>query len=185
MPDHHPPTGEAPSLPKLTGRLTETAAPNEVAEVLDAVNTVSGSQIGILPQFTDLVATAANWARSRTDSEDPHHAPSRTVWEQLANAYHYLRTIEGLLARAQDHVACCAGDVVDPARRYGAVLPTRGLRADGPDVQAAGSGSDTERQQAALARSGSATGHAQTASGPATAATAPVPATPRPVGQTP
>ncbi|MEV7121215.1 hypothetical protein [Kitasatospora griseola] len=57
------------------------AAPNEVAEVLDAVNTVSGNRIGTLPQLTDLLATAANWARSRTDSEYPHHDPARTAWE--------------------------------------------------------------------------------------------------------
>ncbi|MFJ8442855.1 hypothetical protein [Kitasatospora griseola] len=140
MPDHH--------LPELSARLTETATPDGVADVLDAITGIDDSQAGALPQLTKLVAAAANWAQARVASTDPYDSPARVAWEQLANSYHYLRAVEGLLERARDNIADCTGDVIDPAHRYGAVLGTRDLPRDGMVSEA-----DAKRQQAALSAS--------------------------------
>ncbi|RKE22011.1 hypothetical protein [Streptomyces sp. TLI_171] len=150
MSDHH--------RPELTARLSETAAPAEVADVLDAVNGVSGDRAGILPRLTDLLAEAANWARARVDDADPDYNPSRIAWEQLANAHHYLRNVEVLLGRVQDHLDDCTGAVVDPAHRYGVAFRTREL----PHVAAGPGRSDAEakRQQAARSSSPGAAGRA-------------------------
>ncbi|WP_051816775.1 hypothetical protein [Kitasatospora sp. NRRL B-11411] len=150
MPDHH--------LPELTARLSGTATPAEVADVLDAVNTVSADRAGILPQLTDLLATAANWSRARVDATHPDYNPASVAWEQLANAHHYLRNVEVLLGRVQDHLDDCTGAVVDPAHRYGVAFRTREL----PHGAANPEHSDAEakRQQAARSSSPNSAGHA-------------------------
>ncbi|MFJ5879851.1 hypothetical protein [Kitasatospora cineracea] len=143
MSDHH--------LPELTARLSEAADPAEVADVLAAVNAVGSDRAGILPQLTDLLAEAANWARARVDSTDPDYNPARVAWEQLANAHHYLRNVEVLLERVQDHLDDCTSSMVDPVRRYGAAFRTRELPqgAVGPEL----SGAEAMRRQAARSSS--------------------------------
>ncbi|MFF2819385.1 hypothetical protein ACFVT9_28160 [Kitasatospora cineracea] len=150
MSDHH--------LPELTARLSEAAAPVEVADVLDAFNGVSGDRAGILPQLTDLLATAANWARARVDSTDPDYNPARVAWEQLANAHHYLRNIEVLLGRVQDHLDDCTGAVVDPVHRYGAAFRTRELPHGAADPER--SDAEAKRRQTARSSSPGAAGRA-------------------------
>src|SRR5262249_37898303 len=86
------PSADPHSVPGMIARLTETAAPHEVASIVEEV---PGPLVGAFPQLTELVAAAADWARARLDFDDPqhHHLPFE-AWKRLAAAHTLLLDAE-------------------------------------------------------------------------------------------
>ncbi|MFJ9841695.1 hypothetical protein ACIRYZ_14730 [Kitasatospora sp. NPDC101155] len=71
------------SLPGMVVRLEEDASPQDVAAITEQT---TGALVGPLPQLTELVAAAADWARVRVELGAPDHGPVGEVLTQLASA---------------------------------------------------------------------------------------------------
>ncbi|MFE7623033.1 hypothetical protein [Streptomyces sp. NPDC057509] len=135
-------------------RLAETAAPAEVAAIIEEIN-------GALPQLTELVAAAADWTRARLTIDDPDHNPVFETWTRLAGAHALLEDVREQLEFAEDGVAACPAVRTDPKHhRMVNVLRTGELLADvmgsGPEQAAPARdrvSRETLRQQAAGATS--------------------------------
>ena len=108
------PSADPYSVPGMIARLTETAAPHEVAGIFEEVN---GALVGALPQLTELVAAAADWTRARLAFENPHHNPTFETWTRLAAATRMLRDVQEELAVAGDMIAACPVQLSDPKYR--------------------------------------------------------------------
>ncbi|MFE9042495.1 hypothetical protein ACFYOG_16445 [Streptomyces sp. NPDC007818] len=124
------------SVPGMIARLTEDASPDEVAGIIEEVN---GALVGALPQLTELVAAAADWARVRLAFDDPHHNPAMETWTRLAAAHGLLEDVREHLEAAEDSVAACPAERTDPRHhKMISVLRTRELLDDvlgaGPDA---------------------------------------------------
>lgn len=152
------PSADPYSVPGMIARLTETATPHEVAEVIEEVN---GALVGALPQLTELVAAAADWTRARLTFENPHHNPAFETWTRLAAATHMLREVQEELAVAEDMIAACPVELSDPEHRNEVpALRTRELLSDVPGNDAvpdtgpsAAQNPEAGRQRAARAAS--------------------------------
>ncbi|ANZ14840.1 hypothetical protein O1L44_02520 [Streptomyces noursei] len=105
------PSADPHSVPGMIARLTETATPDEVAGIIEEVN---GALVGALPQLTELVAAAADWARVRLDFDDPHHNPAFETWTRLAAAHGMLRDAQEQLEIAKDGIAACRTGLSEP-----------------------------------------------------------------------
>ncbi|GHD48817.1 hypothetical protein [Streptomyces mirabilis] len=140
------------SVPGMIARLTETATPDEVAEIIEEVN---GALVGALPQLTELVAVAADWTRVRLEFDDPSHNPTFETWTRLAVAHSMLLDVQEQLKIAEDGVAACPAELTDPHHhKMVNVLRTRELLSDVLDANAvaarpAGRDPETNRQRAA------------------------------------
>ncbi|MEU2223049.1 hypothetical protein [Streptomyces sp. NPDC018347] len=116
------------SVPGMIARLTEDASPDEVAGIIEEVN---GALVGALPQLTELVAAAADWARVRLAFDDPHHNPAMETWTRLAAAHGLLEDVREQLEAAEDGVAACPAERTDPRHhKMMNVLRTRELLDD-------------------------------------------------------
>ncbi|MFE7576297.1 hypothetical protein ACFU5Z_16335 [Streptomyces sp. NPDC057521] len=179
-----PPASADPySVPGMIARLTETAAPAEVAAIIEEVN---GALVGALPQLTELVAAAADWTRARLTFEDPDHNSVFETWKRLAAAHALLEDVREQLESAEDGIAACPAERSDPKHhRMVNVLRTRELLADvmgsGPEQAAPDrerASRETLRHQAARATSPNAS--PKPAAAPASSASPhATPATPR------
>ncbi|WP_370410839.1 hypothetical protein [Streptomyces fradiae] len=116
------------SVPGMIARLTEDASPDEVAGIIQEVN---GALVGALPQLTELVADAADWARVRVAFDDPRHNPAVETWTRLAAAHGLLEEVREQLEAAEDGVAACPAEHTDSRHhKMINVLRTRGLLDD-------------------------------------------------------
>lgn len=106
-----PPSADPYSIPGMIARLTETATPDEVAGIIEKIN---GALVGALPQLTELVAAAADWARVRLDFDDTHHNPAFETWTRLAAAHGMLRDAQEQLEIAEDGIAACPAELSEP-----------------------------------------------------------------------
>ncbi|MDX2525231.1 hypothetical protein [Streptomyces europaeiscabiei] len=181
------PSADPYSVPGMIARLTETATPQEVAEIIEEVN---GALVGALPQLTELVAAAADWTRARLTFENPHHNPTVEMWTRLAATTRMLPEVQEELAVAEDMIAACPAELSDPKYRDEVpALRTRELLSDvlGDDVVAdtkppAAQNPEADRRRAARASSPHAAGQQTPPSAGATSeppATAPPPRSPR------
>ena len=105
------PSADPYSIPGMIARLTETATPDEVAGIIEEIN---GALVGALPQLTELVAAAADWARVRLDFDDTHHNPAFETWTRLAAAHGMLRDAQEQLEIAEDGIAACPAELSEP-----------------------------------------------------------------------
>ncbi|WP_405818052.1 hypothetical protein OG241_24995 [Streptomyces sp. NBC_01390] len=181
------PSADPYSVPGMITRLTETATPQEVAEIIEEIN---GTLVGALPQLTELVAAAADWTRARLTFENPHHNPTFDTWTRLAAATHMLRDVQEELEAAEDMIAACPAELSDPKYRDEMpALRTRELLSDvlGDDAVAdtepsAAQNTEADRQRAARASSPHAATQRTALSADATSeppASAPPPRSPR------
>ncbi|MFG3199869.1 hypothetical protein ACGFYT_27490 [Streptomyces sp. NPDC048208] len=99
------------SVRGMIARLTEDATPDEVAEIIADVN---NALVGALPQLTELVAAAADWARVRLSFDDGRPTPASEPWTRLAAAYGMLQDAREHLEVAEDEVAACSAERTDP-----------------------------------------------------------------------
>ncbi|MBB4981495.1 hypothetical protein [Streptomyces nymphaeiformis] len=99
------------SVPGMIARLTEDAAPDEVAGIVEEIN---GALVGALPQLTELVAAAADWVRVRLAFDDPHHNSAMETWTRLAAAHGLLEDVREQLEAAEDGIAACPAERTDP-----------------------------------------------------------------------
>ncbi|WP_328697441.1 hypothetical protein [Streptomyces sp. NBC_00342] len=104
------PSSDPYSVPGMIARLTETAEPNEVAEIVEEIN---GALVGALPQLTELVA-AADWTRVRLSFDDPNHNPAFETWTRLAAAHGMLLDVQEQLEVAEDGIAACPAELTAP-----------------------------------------------------------------------
>ncbi|MBT2506964.1 hypothetical protein J7I98_13900 [Streptomyces sp. ISL-98] len=122
------PSADPYSVPRLIARLTETATPDEVAGIIEEVNS---ALVGALPQLTELVAAAADWTRARLAFDDPNHNPTFETWTRLAAAHGMLRDVQGQLEIVEDGIAACPAELTDPRNHEVVnVLRTRELLSD-------------------------------------------------------
>lgn len=184
---HLPHPSAAPySVPGLIARLTETATPNEVAGIIEEVNS---ALVGALPQLTELVAAAADWTRVRLAFDDPHHNPTFETWTRLAAAHGMLRDVQEQLEIAEDGIAAYPAELTDPRHHEMVnVLRTRELLSDvlgsgAVAAAAAPADRDQEANRQRAARTSSPQAAAQRTTSPATSAEVPArtppPHTPR------
>ncbi|WP_371790366.1 hypothetical protein OG285_05735 [Streptomyces sp. NBC_01471] len=96
------PSADPHSVPGMIVRLTETATPDEVAEIIEEVNS---ALVGALPQLTELVAVAADWTRVRLSFDGPDHNPTFETWTLLAAVHVMLREAQEALESAVDGIA--------------------------------------------------------------------------------
>ncbi|MFJ5074928.1 hypothetical protein ACIP8Z_10030 [Streptomyces sp. NPDC088553] len=115
------------SVPGMIARLTEDAAPDEVAGIIEEVN---GALVGALPQLTGLVAAAADWVRVRLTFDDPHHNPAMETWTRLAAAHGLLEDVREQLEAAEDGIAACPAERTDPRHHNMINVRTRELLDD-------------------------------------------------------
>ncbi|MEU3390655.1 MULTISPECIES: hypothetical protein [Actinomycetes] len=171
------------SVRGMISRLHEDATPDEVAGIIEEVN---GALVGALPELTELVASAADWTRTRLDFDDPRHNPAFETWTHLAAAYGMLQDVREQLEVAEDGVAACPAERTDPRHhKMVNVLRRRKLLGDVLGAEAAPAPSaprsfDSDRQRAARASSPRAGTSPSPGSPPATA---PPPTAWRPVGR--
>ncbi|MFJ8392141.1 hypothetical protein [Streptomyces sp. NPDC094144] len=148
------PSSDPYSVPGMIARLTETAEPNEVAEIVEEIN---GALVGALPQLIELVAAAADWTRVRLTFDDPNHNPAFETWTRLAAAHDMLLDVQEQLEVAEDGIAACPAELTAPRHHEIVnVLRTRELLSDvlgaGPVAPApptADGTAETNRQRAA------------------------------------
>ncbi|NBE52004.1 hypothetical protein [Streptomyces boluensis] len=144
------------SVRGMIARLHEEATPDEVAAIIEEVN---GALVGALPELTELVAAAADWARVRLDFDDPHHNPTFETWTRLAAAYGMLQDVREQLEVAEDGVAACPAEHTDPRHHERVnVLRSRELLDDVLGAEAVPARTsvrspDSDRQRAARASS--------------------------------
>ncbi|WP_411076221.1 hypothetical protein [Streptomyces sp. cmx-4-7] len=132
------------SVRGMIARLTEDAAPDEVAQILEEVN---GALVGALPELTELVGAAADWTRVRLTFDDPHHNPTFETWTRLAAAHGMLQDVREQLKVAEDGVTACPVVRTDPRHHERVnVLRTRELL---DDVFGSAPAPDTDRRRAA------------------------------------
>ncbi|WP_405988378.1 hypothetical protein [Streptomyces sp. NBC_00986] len=101
------PSADPHSVSGMIARLTETAAPSEVAALIEEVN-------GALPQLTELVAATADWTRVRLEFDDPHSNATFETWTRLAAARGMLRDVQEALESAVVGIAVCPAEPTDP-----------------------------------------------------------------------
>ncbi|MEU9484541.1 hypothetical protein AB0D83_12910 [Streptomyces decoyicus] len=147
---HLPHPSAAPyAVPGMIARVTETAAPEEVAGVVEEVN---GALVGVLPQLTELVAAVADWTRVRLAFDEPNHHPTFETWTRLAAAHGMLRDVQEQLEVAADGIAACPAERTDP-RHHEAVNVLRTLELLGDVLGAVAPPADrspeADRQRAA------------------------------------
>ncbi|MFF9784166.1 hypothetical protein [Streptomyces nigrescens] len=118
-------SADAQSVPGLIARVTETAAPEELAGIVEEVK---GTLVGVLPQLTELVAAAADWTRARPAFDDPHHHPAFDTWTRLAAAHNMLRDVQEQLEVAADGIAACPAERTDPGTTRWSTSCGRGSR---------------------------------------------------------
>ncbi|MFF3750554.1 hypothetical protein ACFYYH_08860 [Streptomyces sp. NPDC002018] len=107
-----PPNRPAPySVPGMLIRLTETTAPADVARMVEEI---TSPLFGALPQVTELVATTADWTRSRLNFDNPFHNPVFEVWQRLAVCTQLLREAAEELDDAYAGIAACPAALSDP-----------------------------------------------------------------------
>ncbi|MDT0464760.1 hypothetical protein [Streptomyces gibsoniae] len=167
------PSADPYSVPGMLARLTETAAPNEVAAIIEEVN---GALVGALPQLIELVAAAADWTRVRLAFDDPNHNPTFETWTRLAAAHVMLQYVQEQLEFAEDGIAACPAELTDPRHhKMVNILQTRELLSNvfstGAVVSTlapADGGPEASRQRAA--RTSSPTAAAQRARSPSSSA---------------
>ncbi|AEW95131.1 MULTISPECIES: hypothetical protein [Streptomycetaceae] len=172
-----PPAADPHSVPGMIARLTETATPDEVAEIIEDVN---GALVGALPQLTELVAAAADWTRVRLTFDDPHHNPAFETWTRLAAAHGMLQDVQEQLEIAADGIAACPAELTDPRHHEMVnVLRTRELLHDvlgsgAVDEAPARAKGDPEANRQRAARISSPNAAAQGRTSPASSAEASV-----------
>ncbi|KND38325.1 hypothetical protein [Streptomyces acidiscabies] len=176
------PAADPYSVPGMIARLTETATPSEVAEILEEVN---DTLVGALPQLTELVAAAADWTRVRLTFDDAGPNPTFEAWTRLAAATRTLREIQADLDVLTDTIADCPAVQSDP-KHHAMVNPLRtrelldDVFADEPVAASAPAATpptgEADRQRAARATSPHAsTRNVTPSTGPATAPSMPDP----------
>lgn len=106
-----PRTPDPYSVPGMLARLTETTAPADVARMVEEI---TSPLFGALPQVTELVATTADWTRSRLNLDDPHHNSVFEVWQRLAASTRLLRDAAEELDDAYAGIAACPATLSNP-----------------------------------------------------------------------
>ncbi|MGK9465063.1 hypothetical protein ACSLFT_34290 (plasmid) [Streptomyces sp. G6] len=145
------------------------------------IEEVNGALVGALPELTELVASAADWTRTRLDFDDPHHNPTFETWTRLAAAYEMLQDVREQLEVAEAGLAACPAERTDPRHHQMVnVLRSRELLddvlgAEAAPVPSAARNVDSDRQRAARASSPRAGTSPSTGSPPAAAAPPPAP----------
>ncbi|MGW2056233.1 hypothetical protein ACWCOZ_20360 [Streptomyces sp. NPDC001840] len=99
------------SVPGMLLRLTETTAPAEVARMVEEI---TNPLFGALSQVTELVATTADWTRSRLNFDGPLHNPVFEVWQRLAVCTSLLQDAIEELDDAYAGIAACPAALSDP-----------------------------------------------------------------------
>ncbi|MFE2596029.1 hypothetical protein ACFXCZ_05935 [Streptomyces sp. NPDC059396] len=99
------------SVPGMLLRLTETTAPADVARMVEEI---TSPLFGALPQVTELVATTADWTRSRLNFDGPLHNPVFEVWQRLAVCTSLLQDAIEELDDAYAGIAACPATLSDP-----------------------------------------------------------------------
>ncbi|MFE7124914.1 hypothetical protein [Streptomyces sp. NPDC057617] len=99
------------SVPGMLLRLTETTAPADVARMVEEI---TSPLFGVLPQVTELVATTADWTRSRLNFDGPLHNPVFEVWQRLAVCTSLLQDAIEELDDAYAGIAACPAALSDP-----------------------------------------------------------------------
>ncbi|MFF2142214.1 hypothetical protein [Kitasatospora sp. NPDC058190] len=145
-----PPAADRYSLPGMVVRLEEDASPQDVAGIIEET---TGALVGPLPQLTELVAAAADWARVRVELGSPDHGPVAEVWTQLASAHRMLTLAQEDLETALVRIADCPAEVAE--NPLGNLLPVLRTRELLHDVMGAvpPPTPDAQRRQAAVASS--------------------------------
>lgn len=103
-------TDPAAALHQLADRLTETASPAEVSQLLDQV---LDPKTGVLAALTEVTAAATDWARARLSFESPHHNPGFDLWVRLNGCTSMLAEINHDLRNAPQEVTARPRDPVD------------------------------------------------------------------------
>lgn len=103
-------TDPAAALRQLADRLTETASPVEVSQLLDQV---LAPETGVLAALTEVTAAATDWARARLSFENPDHNPGFDLWMRLNGCTSMLAEINHDLRSAAQEATVRPHDPVD------------------------------------------------------------------------
>lgn len=151
------PSQDPDSVPGMIVRLTEDAAPRDVAAMIEEV---TGALTGAMPQLIEFVAAAADWTRARLDYDHPDYSNAYDTWMGLHAAHLSLGAALDYLDSAIDPVsrlpAQTAAPDLDPPfpvlRTRDLLHDVMGARPDEPAEQP-DAAARSDRRHAALASS--------------------------------